>query len=92
MKMCGATNGFIRWPFVIEGLLLGLVGAIVAFFLQWLIYVLLYRAVVESGAITLFTLVAFETMWGRVLSTFLLGGALIGACGSGFAIRRFLQV
>ena len=92
MKMCGATNGFIRWPFVIEGLLLGLVGAMVAFFLQWLIYVLLYRAVVESGAITLFTLVAFETMWGRVLSTFLLGGALIGACGSGFAIRRFLQV
>ena len=92
MKMCGATNGFVRWPFVIEGLLLGLFGAIVAFFLQWLIYVLLYRAVVESGAITLFTLVAFETMWGRVLSTFLLGGALIGACGSGFAIRRFLQV
>lgn len=92
MKMCGATNSFVRWPFVIEGLLLGLFGAVVAFFLQWLIYVLLYRAVVTSGAITLFTLVAFETMWGRVLTTFLLGGILIGACGSGFAIRRFLQV
>ena len=92
MKMCGATNGFVRWPFVIEGLLLGLFGAIVAFFIQWLIYVLIYRAVVDSGAITLFALVSFDSMWRQVLTTFLLGGVLIGACGSGFAIRRFLQV
>lgn len=92
MKMCGATNSFVRWPFVIEGLLLGLFGAILAFFLQWLIYVLIYRAVVDSGAITLFALVSFDSMWKQVLGTFLLGGVLIGACGSGFAIRRFLQV
>lgn len=92
MKMCGATNGFIRWPFVIEGLLLGLLGAVIAFFLQWLIYSLLYRAVVESGAITLFTLVSFESMWTNVLGWFLAGGVVIGACGSGFAIRRFLRV
>lgn len=92
MKMCGATNGFIRWPFVIEGLLLGLLGAVIAFFLQWLIYVLLYRAIVESGAITLFNLVAFQTIWKRVLGMFVLSGVVIGTCGSGFAIRRFLQV
>ena len=35
MKMCGATNGFIRWPFVVEGMILGLTGALVAFFIQW---------------------------------------------------------
>lgn len=92
MKMCGATNGFIRWPFVIEGLLLGLLGAVLAFFLQWLIYHLLYRAIVESGAITLFTLLSFEAMWKTVLGGFLAGGVIIGACGSGFAIRRFLNV
>lgn len=92
MKMCGATNGFVRWPFVIEGLLLGLLGAVLAFFLQWLIYHLLYRAIVESGAITLFTLVSFESMWKKVLGGFVAGGALIGACGSGLAIRRFLNV
>ena len=92
MKMCGATNGFIRWPFIIEGLLLGLFGAVIAFLLQWLIYVLLYRAVVESGAITLFSLVVFSSIWKQVLGMFLLGGVLIGAFGSGFAIRRFLQV
>ena len=92
MKMCGATNRFIRWPFVIEGLLLGLLGAVLAFFLQWLIYYLLYRAIVESGAITLFTLLSFEAMWKTVLGGFLTGGIIIGACGSGFAIRRFLNV
>lgn len=92
MKMCGATNGFIRWPFVIEGLLLGLFGAVIAFLLQWVIYVLIYRSVVESGAMTLFTLVSFGSIWQRVLGTFVLGGVVIGACGSGFAIRRFLHV
>ena len=92
MKMCGATNSFVRWPFVIEGLLLGLLGALIAFFLQWGIYAMTYRAVVESGAITLFALVTFGSIWKSVLGAFLLGGALIGTCGSGFAIRRFLQV
>lgn len=92
MKMCGATNSFVRWPFVIEGLLLGLFGALVAFFLQWVIYGMIYRAVADSGALTLFALISFETIWKQVLATFLLGGVIIGACGSGFAIRRFLRV
>lgn len=92
MKMCGATNSFIRWPFVIEGLILGLFGAVFAFFLQWLIYSLLYTAVVSSGAITLFALVPFGSIWGNVFGSFLLAGAVIGAGGSGFAIRRFLRV
>lgn len=92
MKMCGATNSFVRWPFIFEGLILGLFGAIVAFFLQWLIYSAAYRAVVESGAITLFSVVPFASIWLPVLGVFLLAGALIGSCGSGIAIRRFLQV
>lgn len=44
MKMVGATDGFIRWPFVYEGLLLGLIGAAVAFGLQWLLYAAVSRA------------------------------------------------
>ena len=92
MKMCGATNGFIRWPFVVEGLILGVVGAAIAFGLQWLIYWAIYRAIVDSGAITLFSLVDFNSIWTTVLSRFLIGGVVIGACGSAFAIRRFLQV
>lgn len=92
MKMCGATNGFVRWPFIFEGLILGLLGAVIAFFIQWGIYAALYQAVVANGAIGLFPLVTFDAIWKPVLGVFALAGALIGTCGSGFAIRRFLQV
>ena len=92
MKMCGATNSFVRWPFVIEGLILGVTGALIAFFAQWGIYTAVYRAVVANGAIGMFPLVGFADIWPPVLGIFLLAGALIGACGSGFAIRKFLQV
>ena len=91
-KMVGATNWFIRWPFVIEGLILGVTGALIAFFAQWGIYTAVYRAVVANGAIGMFPLVGFADIWPPVLGIFLLAGALIGACGSGFAIRKFLQV
>ena len=92
MKMCGATNSFVRWPFVLEGLMLGLTGALIAFFAQWGIYAGIYRAVVANGAMGMFPLVSFGDIWAPVLGIFLLAGALIGACGSGFAIRKFLQV
>lgn len=92
MKMCGATNSFIRWPFVIEGLLLGLFGAIVAFLFQWAVYAAVYNMVLAKGASALFTLIEFRDIWLKVLGVFLAAGAIIGACGSGFAIRRFLKV
>lgn len=92
MRMCGATNSFIRWPFIFEGLILGLLGAVVAFFIQWGIYSALYQAVAAHGALSLFPLLPFASMWKLVLGVFALAGALIGACGSGLAIRRFLRV
>ncbi len=92
MKMCGATDGFVRWPFIVEGLLLGLMGAVVAFFLQWGVYAAVGRALTDSGATALFTLMEFALIWRRVLTVFLLSGGAIGALGSGFAIRKFLQV
>ena len=92
MKMCGATNSFVRWPFVIEGLLLGLFGALIAFLLQWAVYAAVYKAIVAGGAVTLFSVIPFGSIWSSVLLLFLAAGALIGACGSGLAIRRFLKV
>ena len=92
MKMCGATDGFVRWPFIVEGLILGLMGALVAFFLQWGVYVAVGSALVENGANALFTVMDFGLIWKRVLGIFMLSGAAIGAVGSGFAIRKFLQV
>ena len=92
MKMCGATDWFVRGPFIVEGLILGLFGALVAFLLQWAVYGAVCRAVIGSGALALFNLVEFKAIWSRVLGIFLAAGAAIGTLGSGFAIRRFLQV
>lgn len=92
MKMCGATDGFVRWPFIVEGLILGIMGAVLAFFLQWAVYAAVSRALVEGGAADLFGLMTFSDLWRRVLAVFVLSGSVIGALGSSFAIRKFLQV
>jgi len=92
MKMCGATDGFVRWPFIVEGLILGIMGALVAFFFQWAVYAGVSKALVDGGAAGLFSLIDFQMMWKRVLGVFVLSGSAIGALGSSFAIRKFLQV
>ena len=92
MKMCGATDGFVRWPFIVEGLILGIIGALVAFFLQWAVYAGVCRALLDGGASALFGLMDFKAMWKNVLGVFLVSGTVIGALGSSFAIRKFLQV
>jgi len=92
VKMCGATNWFIRWPFMIEGVILGLVGAVVAFFVQWGIYGLLGRAMANSGILSLIDTIPFPNIAGTVLLVFLLVGFVIGAGGSALAIRKFLKV
>ena len=92
MKMCGATDGFVRWPFIVEGLILGIMGALVAFFLQWAVYAGVCKALVGGGAVSFFALMDFKAMWKGVLGVFLTSGSIIGALGSSFAIRKFLQV
>ena len=77
---------------VLKGLILGLVGAVVAFFLQWGIYVLVGSAISGSDTISLITVLPFQPMALRVLGVFVLTGFVIGAGGSVLAIRKFLQV
>jgi cell division transport system permease protein len=92
MKMCGATNAFVRWPFVFQGLILGLVGAAVAFFIQWGIYTLIVDSVAASSGLTFIELIPFRRMAVRVLEIFAGAGFVIGVGGSLLAIRKFLQV
>lgn len=92
MKMCGATNAFIRWPFVFEGLILGLVGAIIAFFLQWGIYTLIAGAVSAGTGLDFIDIVPFDQLALQVLGIFAAAGFVIGVVGSALAIRKFLQV
>ena len=92
MKMVGATNGFIRWPFVYEGFLLGLFSATIGFFLQWGLYEAVARSVATNDTINLISVLPFDQMWHWVAIVFLGAGMLIGVGGSLAAIRKFLQV
>ena len=92
MKMVGATNGFIRWPFVYEGLLLGITGAVIAFGLQWLLYSGMVRGVESSDTMQLLRLVPFTDIWMPVAVIFLVVGIMVGVGGSLMAIRKFLRV
>ena len=92
MKMCGATNAFVRWPFVFEGLILGMTGAVLAFFLQWGIYQLVCSAVIEANGLSLVVIIPYADMAKRILAIFAASGFVIGVGGSLMAIRKFLQV
>ncbi len=92
MRMVGATNGFIRWPFVYEGFMLGFLGAVIAFGLQWLLYAAVARGVATNDTLQLVQIIPFQQMWLPVALTFGGAGILIGVGGSLSAIRRFLQV
>ena len=92
MKMCGATNGFVRWPFVYEGMLLGLAGAVAAFFLQWGVYQLVCGFIDRNAGMGLVVVIPYAAMAARIFCTFLVSGFVIGVGGSLMAIRKFLQV
>ena len=92
MKMVGATDGFIRWPFVYEGLLLGLISAGVAFGLQWLLYEAIGKGIENSDTLQLISISPLDGIWEPVLAAFVLVGILVGVGGSLTAIRKFLRV
>ena len=92
MKMCGATNWFVRWPFLVEGMILGLAGGVIAYLCQWGVYGLVVQAVNRSGILNIIDIVPFAQMSQLVLLVFLLVGIAIGAGGSVMAIRKFLKV
>ena len=93
MKMVGATNGFIRLPFVVEGFTLGMVGAAAAFFLMWLLYSTMLQQLDTVGTLSkLFTFVPFEQLLLPMVVTFFGAGLFVGVVGSWTSIRKFLNV
>ncbi len=92
MKMVGATDAFIRWPFVFEGLLLGLISALVAFGLQWLLYRAIAQGISMSDTLQILRVVSFEQIYRPVAAAFMAVGIGVGVGGSLMAIRRFLRV
>jgi cell division transport system permease protein len=92
MKMVGATNGFIRMPFVYEGFLLGILSSAIAFGLQWLVYVTVAKSIGAADTMRFLRVVPFAEIWKPVAVSFGAAGIVIGVGGSLTAIRRFLQV
>jgi len=92
MRMVGATKGFIRWPFVYEGFMMGILGALIAFGLQWGIYAAVSEGIANSDTLQLIQIIPFTEMWKIVALTFGGAGIVIGVGGSLSAIRKFLQV
>ena len=92
MKMVGATNGFIRLPFVVEGFTLGMLGAALAFGLEWVMYDAMVVKIGEVDALQLFRFVPFEELLIPMIATFAGTGLFVGVVGSWTAIRKFMDV
>lgn len=90
MKYMGATDWFIRWPFVFEGMLLGLFGSLVSILLLYGGYSYAAKAVVTSDVI--FTLLPAKQLMPSLIKEFAGIGVLLGGFGSIVSIRKFLVV
>ncbi len=88
MKYIGATDWFIRWPFIIEGIIIGLYGALITFVIVWIVYARVYASV-EIGS---YELLSFSQIALPLVLIFVFVGAFIGAVGSIFSIRKHLKV
>ncbi len=92
MKMVGATNGFIRLPFVVEGFTLGMMGAAIAFALEWVMYDALILKIEEVDTLRLFSFVPFDELLVPMVATFVAAGLFVGIVGSWTSIRKFMDV
>ena len=92
MKMVGATNGFIRLPFVVEGFTLGMLGAALAFFVEWLMYDALVTRLAAVDTLKLFSFVPFTQLLWPMIATFFAAGLFVGVVGSWNSIRKFMDV
>jgi len=89
MKSVGATDGYVRFPFVVEGLLVGLISGGVGYGLM----ALLYQTIMDNLSFDnpLLRLVPFSAQWLPLLVGFLAGGMLVGVCGSVISMSKYLK-
>jgi cell division transport system permease protein len=90
MKFVGATDWFIRWPFIIEGVIIGIIGSLVSSGLLYYSYGVVYQKL--SSIIMMLNLITPKYFLMNVIWIFVLSGILIGGLGSILSIRKFLKV
>lgn len=93
MKSVGATNSFIRWPFMIEGVLLGIISGVAALFAVWGSYDVIVRALSSLSGVfsSLGNAVSFQDYILPLLGIFVLFGVFAGTFGSFSSIRKYLK-
>ena len=92
MRMVGATNSFIRLPFIVEGFLLGMVGAGGAFALVWYVYDFMVEGLKAADALQMIKFVPFAQLQVPMIALCAGAGLFVGGMGSWSSIRRFLKV
>ncbi len=88
MRLVGATNWFIRWPFMIEGLIVGLIGAGIAVGILWVLKVTVVDSLSSFNLVDNVSTMAF----GSLVAMLVAAAVLVSALGSGITLRRFLRV
>ena len=94
MKYVGATDGFIRWPFIIEGILIGIMAALLSIGLLTIIYSLIVNSVSQSTMLQKIgvNLLSFGNMLNILIIVYLILGIGIGTLGSSISMRKYLKV
>lgn len=90
MKMVGATNTFIRMPFVVEGTIIGGMSGVIAYYLQFFTYKYITEKIVAGASFI--DMVPFEAFSGTLFVTVIFAGIVIGLIGSIFTIQKFMKV
>lgn len=93
MKYIGATNWFVRWPFIVEGLILGFLGSLIAIGITYGLYSVVYEFLISSSLHFINGyLIRIEDILGTVSAVFISMGIGIGTVGSVISVRRYLEV
>ena len=92
MKMVGATNAFIRWPFIFQGFILGIIGSLTAFILQWVLYTFVTNMLFKNNTLSFITTIPFSNVAIPMFAVFAAIGFGVGVAGSAMAIRNYLKV
>ena len=94
MKYVGATNGFIRWPFIVEGMIIGIFASIISIVIVGLAYSFIAQSLVNSEFMQVInmSLVTFSDMFNSIIFVYMLLGIGIGAMGSVISMRKYLKV
>lgn len=91
MKYVGATNGFIRWPFIFEGMIIGFIGSGLSAFILWEGYKVVLMEMAQAGLVFI-PMIPFWPFIGYMTVMLLAAGIIIGILGSTISLRKYMKV